>query len=321
MIGCVAIGRNEGDRLKRCLAALEREAPPIVYVDSGSTDASLAAAQAAGADIVRLESDRPFTAARARNAGFERLVSARPDTELVFFIDGDCEIAPGFLAAAQARLAERADIVVVTGRVRERARDASIYNRLCDMEWAGPAGEIRAAGGIFLIRRAAFEAVGGFNAAIIAAEDDELCIRLRARGGKILRIAEDMCFHDAAMTKFSQWWRRALRAGHAFAQVGALHRGYFSAERWRAYAFGLALPAAMLAAAPVTKGISLLGAGLYPLSYWRTRRNLVRAGAEARDAGLHAAFLTLAKFPNLLGILDYWRKRLSGRPIGIVEYK
>lgn len=319
--GYVVIGRNEGERLKRSLASLASVDGPVIYVDSGSSDGSVEAARSLGARIVCLSADRPFTAARARNEGFRALEEAGPDTQFVMFLDGDCELAPGFVICALEAFAENADYGIVVGRVRERNREASIYNRLCDLEWSGPAGEIDACGGIFLIRRDVFAAVNGFNTAIVAAEDDELCIRVRGQGRRVFRLAVNMCFHDAEMTRFGQWWRRATRAGYAYAQVGATHRGYFRAERARAFFWGLALPAAIIAAAPVTAGWSLLGAGLYAASFVRARGKLIAAGTGKDDAALGATFLVLSKFPNLLGILDFWRKRLSGREIRIVEYK
>ncbi len=319
MIGFVVIGRNEGERLRRCLASAPGCGDRLVYVDSGSTDASLAVAEAAGADIVPLE--RPFTAARARNAGFKRLIARWPEVDLVMFIDGDCELSGGFPAQAEATLRAHPTMAVAVGRIRERHRDRSIYNRLCDLEWAGPTGEIRACSGRFMVRRSAFESVGGFDEAVIAAEDDELCIRLRARGWTIFRLAEDMCTHDAEMTRFGQWWRRAFRAGSAYEQVGSMHAGYFAAERARAVLWALALPVLALGGAPFTSGASLIALGLYPASYWRTRRNLLRQGTDRADADLYAAFLSLSKFPNLLGMLDYRRKRLTRRAIGIIEYK
>ncbi|MGE0408448.1 MAG: glycosyltransferase family 2 protein [Amphiplicatus sp.] len=321
IVGFVAIGRNEGERLKRCLSSLPRAQSPIVYVDSGSRDGSIAAAKERGASIVDLDDGAPFTAARARNAGFGRLVSERPDTDFVMFIDGDCELAEGFVDAARAVFARDPATGIVAGRCREKNREATIYNRLCDFEWAGPVGEIGATGGIFMIRRALFEAIGGFDPAIIAAEDDDLCVRARAAGAKIWRIADDMCFHDAEMTRFGEWWRRAVRAGQAYAQLGDKHRGYFRAERRRALAWGLALPLFALAAAPFTAGLSLLAFAAYPASVIRLSRKLRRAGAAPDEAGLFAAFLTLSKFPNLIGIAQYRLKRLAGRRAEIVEYK
>lgn len=49
-VGAVIIGRNEGARLVACLASFPGWVRPLVYVDSGSTDGSVAAARAAGAE-------------------------------------------------------------------------------------------------------------------------------------------------------------------------------------------------------------------------------------------------------------------------------
>ncbi len=320
-VGIVAIGRNEGERLKRCLASLKAAVDQIVYVDSGSTDGSVAHAKQQGILVAELEADMPFTAARARNAGFAALTSRWPEVSFVMFIDGDCELADGFPEAAAGALNADSNIGAVTGRCRERFPDATIYNRLCDMEWAGPVGEITACGGIFVVRADGFRKIGGFNENVIAAEDDDFCIRLRKTGVRIIRIDRDMCFHDADIRRFGQWWRRSVRAGHAFAQVGELHPGYFQSERRRAWFWGVALPLAAVLAAPFTYGLSLALLLLYPASLVRTRARLIRNGAAPDHASLGATFLTLSKFPNLAGILDYKRKKLSGRAPGIVEYK
>ena len=105
--GFVLIGRDEGERLRRCLASVVRTNCPVVYVDSGSRDGSVAAAQAAGALVVALDMSRPFTAARARNAGWRRLLQAHPDLQQVHFLDGDCELVDGWLPLADQALAPR----------------------------------------------------------------------------------------------------------------------------------------------------------------------------------------------------------------------
>ncbi|GJL91745.1 glycosyltransferase [Hyphococcus sp.] len=320
-VGFIAIGRNEGDRFKRCLASLQKSGTRIVYVDSGSTDDSVAHAKAQGIIVVELSSDMPFTAARARNAGFDSLMSQWPGTTLAMFIDGDCELAEGFTAEAVAAFSADSSVGAVTGRCRERFPDATKYNRLCEMEWAGPVGEIEACGGIFLVRAEGFRSIEGFNPDVIAAEDDDFCIRLRATGVKIVRIDRDMCFHDAGIHHFRQWWRRMERAGHAYAQLGELHPGYFGPERRRAWFWGLALPALSLLSAPFTDGWSLALLLLYPASLIRTRARLIQQNAAPQHATLAALFLTLSKFPNLVGMLNYKRKKLTGRQIGIVEYK
>src|SRR5215207_7659552 len=98
-VGIVVIGRNEGDRLRSCLAALPFAACPVVYVDSGSTDASLPLAIAWGARGVALDMSRPFSAGRARNEGVQTLLSIAPEVEFVQFVDGDCTLLPGWLRA------------------------------------------------------------------------------------------------------------------------------------------------------------------------------------------------------------------------------
>ena len=68
-IGLVAIGRNEGERLRKCLMSVVGQVGKVVYVDSGSTDGSIAMAHSFGVEVVALDMAHPFTAARARNEG------------------------------------------------------------------------------------------------------------------------------------------------------------------------------------------------------------------------------------------------------------
>jgi glycosyltransferase involved in cell wall biosynthesis len=142
-IGAVLIGRNEGARLLACLASVGAQAGRMVYVDSGSTDGSVTAAQAAGAVVVDLDLSQPFTAARARNEGLARLLEDGP-LDYVQFIDGDCELCDGWIGTAAAFLDAHPDIAVVHGRRRERFPEASLYNQLCDWEWDRPLGEAKA---------------------------------------------------------------------------------------------------------------------------------------------------------------------------------
>src|SRR5215468_9607318 len=92
--GVVAIGRNEGERLRKCLVSLSSvAATAVVYVDSGSTDGSPHLARRQGVEVIDLSLGAPFTAARARNAGFKRLKEISPDLAYVQFVDGDCQLA------------------------------------------------------------------------------------------------------------------------------------------------------------------------------------------------------------------------------------
>ena len=239
-VAAVLIGRNEGARLVAAFAAIPPDVWPVVYVDSGSTDGSVAAAQAAGARVVKLDMSRPFTAARARNEGFAALGADTP--EFVQFIDGDCSLDPGWIPTATAFLKTTPAAAVACGRRRERFPDASLWNRLCDEEWDTPIGKARACGGDALFRTSAFASVGGYNPTLIAGEEPELCVRLRAAGWEIWRLDAEMTLHDAAMTRFSQWWKRMRRGGHAFAEGAALHGApperHFVSETRRALVWG-----------------------------------------------------------------------------------
>ncbi len=319
-IAIVAIGRNEGDRLKACLESLEWAAARLVYVDSGSKDDSVAVAKSAGALVVELDPSLPFTAARARNAGFEAL---RRDglPEFVQFLDGDCMLRSGYLDKALSAIRADVQLGIVTGWRAEIAPESSIYNAMCDHEWRRPAGPITACGGDMLVRSAAFEAVGGFNPNVIAAEDDEFCLRVGAAGFSLLRIPEEMCLHDADMHSFGQWWQRTIRNGHGFAQLGDLHGDHLARERLRVWVFGLALPLTFLASALVLPTLCLVVLAAYLGSYLRSYGGLRRDGLSQSRAARIAGLLTVSKFPNLIGMLTYYLRRARQRDMQIIEYK
>ncbi len=321
-IGVVVIGRNEGERLERCLASLVGAVGKIVYVDSGSTDASVQLAQGLGVEVVALDMSRPFTAARARNEGFACLQRLQPDIRFVQFVDGDCEVVDDWLAKAQAFLCEHPAVAVVCGRRRERFPQRSIYNRMCDLEWDTPVGEAKACGGDALMRADAFAAVKGFRADLIAGEEPELCVRLRAIGWKVWRLGEEMTLHDAAMTHFSQWWQRTLRGGHAFAEGaylhGALPERHWRQESRRAWLWGLTIPVASVVASLLFGWVGLLVLLVYPLQVLRLAR---RGHLSAWENWLHAGFLVLGKFPEMLGQFKFMLSRFGVRKVSLIEYK
>lgn len=316
-VDVVLIGRNEGARLVAALDSVVGQARRVVYVDSGSTDDSVAEARARGVEVVVLDMSSPFTAARARNAGFDAL----EHPELVLFIDGDCTLVPGFIDNARGHLNAHPEIGMVTGWRSEIHRDASVYNQLCDREWRRPPGEILACGGDMMVRAKAWRSVGGMNPDVIAAEDDEICCRFRKAGWSLQRIPREMTRHDAAMHRFGQWWARAVRTGHGFAQVNALHPKYFVTENRRVLLYGLALPLVLLLGLVTTPWLSAAALAGYVYNYARTRRGLIAEGLPAREANAHAALITLSKIPNMIGKARYHLRRACGARMRIIEYK
>jgi len=334
VIGVVLIGRNEGERLRRALESIQGRFAAAVYVDSDSTDGSSALARSLGADVVQLDLRRPFTAARARNEGFERLAATHPAIAHVQFIDGDCELDPGWLARGLAELDADPVLAVVCGRRRERAPDASVYNLLCDLEWDTPVGRDTDCGGDALIRASAFRAAGGYDARLISGEEADLCARLREKGFGVARIDAEMTRHDAAMTRAGQWWQRAVRTGVAAAE-GAIRRGptrrgrharhaasaLFWAVAVPAGAVGIALAPGALVPLPAKLVLVALAALAYVVLFARVVSRGRARGRDARASRIYALSCILAKWPEVQGISGSVARRLLRREARWIEYK
>jgi hypothetical protein len=217
------------------------------------------------------------------------------------------------------------EFAVVCGRRRERYPERTIYNRLADMEWNSPVGEARYCGGDLIIRADVFRAIGGFNASLIAGEDPDLAVRVRKAGWKILRVDADMTLHDMAMTRFSQWWRRSVRSGFAYAD-GAVRHGAPPERHWvrevrRIVVWGMALPAILILLAWPTRGWSLLGVLIYPAQIIRIARGRERSGMVRFDAYLFGTACVVGYFPQASGLIKYWTGWLVGRGPSLIEYK
>jgi GT2 family glycosyltransferase len=318
----VVIGRNEGERLRRCLTSAVRESRHLLYVDSGSGDGSVALAQSQGVETLALDSTRPFSAARARNEGQARLRQVQPHLRYLQFVDGDCELCAGWLSEAADFLDTHADVAVVVGRLREKRPDSSVFNAIIQFEWDLPTGEARSCGGIAMMRASAFDQAQGFRTDLIAGEEPELCVRLRCNGWRIWRLARDMASHDLAMSRFSQWWKRELRNGHAFAEGVALHGApperHYVHEYRSALLWGLGIPLATVVSIACFGPWGALVLALYPLQVVRLA---LRGKRAAHENWLQALFLVICKFPETLGVLRFHVRRALGRQPRLIDYK
>jgi GT2 family glycosyltransferase len=321
-LAIVVIGRNEGKRLHRCLRSVLSQGYPVFYVDSGSTDGSADVAHAAGAEVISLASDRPFTAARGRNVGFRRALECDSALAYVQFVDGDCELELGWLEAARAYLEAHIDVAVVCGRRREIHPRASIFNRLIDMEWAGIPGEVAACGGDALIRVDALAEVGGYDETLIAGEDPELCLRIRRCGWRIARLPNPMTLHDAAITELRQWLKRSMRAGHAYAERFSRHRDHDASRRIAsAVLWAGALPALVLVISPFHPSALLVLLVAYGILWLRIVFHRAHLTPGFADRTLYASACILGKFPELYGAARFAFGNLSRRPRRLIEYK
>jgi GT2 family glycosyltransferase len=327
-ISVVVIGRNEGTRLSRCLESV-RQAHwqdlrwELVYVDSHSSDGSPDAARWLGARVLSL-GDQPPCAAAGRNIGWRAARGA-----LVLFLDGDTQLDAQFIARALAVLRAEPRLVAVWGHRRESNPAQSIYTRVLDLDWVFAPGRVDYFGGDALVRRQALADVGGFDDTLVAGEEPELCRRLRAAGWQIEHIDAPMTRHDLAITTVRAWWKRAERAGLAYAQVAARY-AHTPDPLWQAEARRNRRHASALLA-----GLGLLGAAAWLLPAAAAALLLAALGLWARSARrcrwkcpdqpalawAYAAHSHLQQLPILAGQWRWWRLQRARRAPELIEYK
>jgi cellulose synthase/poly-beta-1,6-N-acetylglucosamine synthase-like glycosyltransferase len=326
-LSLVVIGRNEGQRLVRCLESVELMRLPLgdtelIYVDSASSDSSVERALRYNAKVLSLQSAHP-NAAAARNLGWH---AAR--AEIVMFLDGDTVLDRDFVADSIGAFSDPL-IAVVFGHRRELNPRASLYNRVVDLDWMTTPGPAEFCGGDALIRRQILESVGGYDDQLIAGEEPELCRRIRAAGYLVLHVDRPMSLHDLGMTRFSQYWRRGLRSGYAYAEVSRRYRGtdlpLWSHESRRNLLQGGAM-LAIVVGAPL---LAIAGQSLVPLFAAiivvcvLVARTALRYQWKARSLttrllyGLHSH---LGHIPILFGQLKYHLDRYLGKRAQLIEY-
>jgi glycosyltransferase involved in cell wall biosynthesis len=327
-LSVVVIGRNEGVRLTRCLQSISEfdcaSEIEVIYVDSASTDGSPENARRSNAQVVVL-SGQGQTAARGRNAGWRRA-----HAEYVLFLDGDTILNPEFPQAAMKALQSDPRIAAVWGHRRELHPERTLYNRVLDLDWIYLPGITEYFGGDVMIRRTALVETGGYDPDLIAGEEPELGRRLRARGYLILHIDTPMTLHDFNMTRFRQYWRRALRAGYAYAEMsdrfgrssdpmwrGESRRNIIRGTAWMAWGcIGVAI-AALFRGWGVLVWIAVLAA-FSVRSAWKAR---YRAPGQKLLLLLYGIHSHLQHVPVLFGQIQYWRGRRLGKQGRIIEYK
>ncbi len=324
-VAVVVIGRNEGERLKRCLESVLGRGRTVVYVDSGSGDGSVAAAKALGTEVIELDPSRPFTAARARNEGVDWLGRNRPGTDYVQLLDGDTELVADWIEKGAGLLDAQKDVCAVFGRLHERHPERSLYNRFCDLEWKMRPGNVHCFGGITLVRLKAFLEAGGFDSTLIAGEEPEFSMRLRRAGWRIWSADADMGLHDADITQFGQWWKRAVRSGHAYAQVfwsGTGLRNRFGLQQsMRTWFWVFWVPLAAGLSSLLHRYAPLAAPALYGLQSARVGLGTLRSGVGFPTAFLYGLLWLPMQVAQWLGQMKFLVFRLFRRKPRIIEYK
>jgi glycosyltransferase involved in cell wall biosynthesis len=326
-LSIVVIGRNEGQRLASCLESIQQvrgvDVKEVIYVDSASTDGSPELARRYGATVIVIHPERP-TAALGRNAGWRHAAS-----DLILFLDGDTVLHPEFALAACDALAREPSIAAVWGHRREIHPQASIYNRILDLDWIYPSGVVEFCGGDVMMRRKALVEAGGFDERLIAGEEPELCRRIRARGHGILHIDCPMKGHDLQITRWNQYRKRATRAGHAYAEVSQRFQDsedpFWRSESRRNMIRGCfwIVTLAVSIAASMFFGVLpiALWVGLILLlsvrSAWKARWKCASPGVLL-FYGFHSH---LQQVPIFVGQLEYELSKRRKRAKKLIEYK
>jgi GT2 family glycosyltransferase len=216
--------RDRVDMLEPCIASLkplESMAVDIIIVDNGTVEArtlAYLAHLAAQPHIRVLRCDIPFNFSRLCNAG-----AAEAMGETLLFLNDDIEALDGeWLGHMLAWLSDPA-VGTVGARLLYPSHDlqhAGIASNLVPgpgHPWRGAtpdiwqphpiaatAGEVDAVtGACLLVRRADFEAVGGFNetAFAITLNDVDLCLKLRQRGQKSIYVPEATLIHKEGQSR------------------------------------------------------------------------------------------------------------------------
>lgn len=323
-IGLVIIGRNEALHLKRNLPKLADVFYTAVFVDSDSSDNSIEIAKNNALEVVELDLSKPFTAGRARNEGWQWLLAQNPDLDYIQFIDGDCELSTNFITNAVEYMEDNPKVAVVAGRRRELYPEASLYNAMCEVEWNSPVGAAKSCGGDFLIRASVLTETSGFNPTVIAGEEPEMCVRIRAAGHEIHRLDQDMTFHDANMHSVKQWWLRSERAGHAYAQGYAIHGQAPESMNKREVIRILVLGSFFIFALLVSIFIDirfLLLLLVYPFQAFRVYKNFNQRDHTQYQRKAYAISCGFAYVPQFFGILKFYWRRITGVTATIIEYK
>lgn len=218
-LSIVVIGRNEGERLQRCLQSVKTSGPAElqvehIYVDCASQDDSVRIAERSGFRVIPVKPERP-TPGLTRNSGW-RVASA----PLILFLDGDTVLEPGFLRRALPVL-EDEGVAVVFGRTRELFPNANPYHHVFDLHWwSPPAGPAETSAGSALVRRKVLEEAAGYDSSLVAGEDADLSVRIRRSGYQIVCIDVPMVRHDVAIKTCRQYLLRLARSGYADAEIG-----------------------------------------------------------------------------------------------------
>jgi GT2 family glycosyltransferase len=210
----IVLNYNGAHWLDACLSALGAQAGPseILVVDNASVDDSREiAAQHTGVRVLPLDVNLGF--AGGNNAG----AAAARATDYLVFLNNDTVVQPGWLETLIRALDERPDIALATSHlvslhdseIVDSAGDGYLWAGGAFKRWHGarvrPAEHVEevfgACGAAFAVKRAVFEALGGFDERFFMVyEDVDLSYRARLLGHRVVYVPSAVVHHAGSAT-------------------------------------------------------------------------------------------------------------------------
>ena len=199
-LSVIVPAHNAAGTIGACLEAIAAsgvQPHECIVVDDGSTDETAAVARRFGARVIRTEGSR--SAGRARNLG-----AAAATGEILVFIDADVCVRPGALERIRRHFDEDPSLDGVFGCYDDSPQPPDFLSQYRNLmhRYVHRQGRREASTfwtGCGALRRAAFEACGGFDASLAGMEDIDLGYRLRRQGRRIL------LDHDLEVQHRKQW--------------------------------------------------------------------------------------------------------------------
>jgi GT2 family glycosyltransferase len=273
--------RDDADRLHTCLRSLQRAASAnphdVLVLDHGSRDRSGEVAREVGA--------RVLTRHGGNVAALRNLGAAETTAPLIAFVDADNEVAAGWLDSAIAAFAD--PTVGIAGAPYSAPPNGTWVQRTYDALRRHPAADEPTewlGAGNMVVRRDAFEQVGGFDDRLETCEDVDLCARMAAAGWSVRAVRGMQSVHHGDPSRLSNVFWGELWRGRDNLRVTL--RGPRSVRTLASAAMPIAYAGAVVAAvfgglAPRPIGPLLIAAGLTGL----VGLAAVRVAAMRRNAG------------------------------------
>lgn len=183
-VSVILPSKNESAFIAMAIASIRNQNYPselieIIVVDNGSTDASVSIAEKAGARVLTKLNCR---VGAVRNEGVRHAKG-----EVLAFLDADCEAGELWLVDAVRLLFAENGVGLVGGMCCAPSKGSWIERTWAPTEPSNIEKDVNALGCTGLVvKKSVFDALGGFDEVLEAAEDDDFCRKVKSLGQRIV---------------------------------------------------------------------------------------------------------------------------------------